>query len=111
MDVEQDFCRSTVPCVLFYTVDDFISANKFFIYNKNSFDFILRLQLSLKNTFIGININREFKELDFKLNTYFQVGYLGATFTYGIEKQITKFSRLNASIMVNSMAGVILNLQ
>ena len=81
------------------------------IYNKNNLDLIVRCQLSLKNSFVGINLNREFKELDFKLNTYLQYGYLGTTFTYGIEKQITKFSKLNASIMVNSMAGVILNVQ
>ena len=59
------------------------------IYNKNNYDLIVRCQLSLKNSFIGINLNREFKELDFKLNTYVQYGYMGATVTYGIEKKIT----------------------
>lgn len=81
------------------------------IYNKDNYNFIVKCHLSLKNTYIGINLNREFKQLDFKLNTYLQYGFLGATFSYGIEKQITKYSQLNASIVANSMAGVILNLQ
>ena len=58
----------------------------------------------------GIGASHRFNDNDIKLKTAIQYGYVGATLSYGIEKQITKYSRIDASIIVNSMSGVLLNL-
>ena len=80
------------------------------IYTNYGVDLSLRLRLSLRNTFASININKEFSDYDLKLKTYFKYGFFGATFSYGIEKQLTKYSRIDASMMLNSLTGVILNI-
>lgn len=71
----------------------------------------IRFQMSVKNTFLAFNISRKFMDDSFKLKSSAQYGFMGLTFTYGIEKQITKFSKIDASMIVNSMAGVVLNLE
>lgn len=81
------------------------------VYEKDNWHLNARLQLSARNSFISLNMARVFTDYDLKLKSYVQYGFLGATFSYGVEKQVTKFSRLDASITINSMAGVILNLE
>jgi DnaJ family protein C protein 11 len=81
------------------------------VYDKDGLNLNATVQLSVKNSFVSFSIGRMFNNDDIRLKSSIQYGYFGATFSYGIEKQVTKFSRVDASIMVNSMAGVILNLE
>ena len=81
------------------------------IYEKDNLSINTRLELAAKNSFVSFSIGRAFMNNDIKLKSSIQYGYFGATLSYGIEKQVTKFSRVNTSIMINSMAGVILNLE
>lgn len=81
------------------------------IYEKDQLQANLRFQLSVKNTFISVAVNRKFMDDKLKLKSSLQFGYLGATFTYGVEKQVTQFTRLDASMIINSVAGVVLNLE
>ena len=80
------------------------------IYEKDNLNLSASLQLSVKNTYISLSASHKFMDNDIKLKTSVQYGYIGATVSYGIEKQLTKFSRIDASIIVNSMSGVLLNL-
>jgi DnaJ family protein C protein 11 len=70
-----------------------------------------RFQLGVKSSFVSLTVARKFNDNDIKIKSSIQYGYFGATLSYGVEKQITKFSRVDVSIMINSMAGVVLNLE
>jgi hypothetical protein len=80
-------------------------------YEKENLNVNIRFQLSIKNTFLSLNLSRAFKNNDIKLKSSVQYGFLGATLSYGVEKQVTKFSRVDASMIVNSLTGVTLNLE
>jgi hypothetical protein len=81
------------------------------IYEKDDLNLNCKLQLSPKNSYASLSIARSFLSNDIKLKSSVQYGLMGATLTYGVEKQVTKFSRVDASIMVNSLAGVVLSLE
>jgi len=81
------------------------------IYEKDQLQANMRLQLSVKNTFISVAVNHKFMDNKLKLKSSLQYGYLGTTFMYGVEKQVTQFTRLDASMIINSVAGVVLNLE
>lgn len=79
-------------------------------YEKDNLNLNASVQLSLKNSYISVGASHKFNENDIKLKAGLQYGYIGATLSYGIEKQITKYSRVDASIIINTMSGVLLNL-
>ncbi len=81
------------------------------VYEKENLNVNIRFQLSIKNTYLSLNSSRSFKNNDIKLKSGVQYGFLGATLSYGIEKQVTKFSRVDASMIVNSLTGVTLNIE
>jgi hypothetical protein len=81
------------------------------IYEKDELHANMLLQLSVKNTFVRVSVNRKFMDDKLKLKSSLQYGYLGTTFMYGIEKQVTQLTRLDASMIINSVAGVVLNLE
>jgi hypothetical protein len=80
-------------------------------YEKENFNLNVRFQLSVKNTFINFNVSKSFRNNDLKVKTNIQYGYLGASLTYGIEKQVTQFSRVDASIVIHNISGVSLNIE
>ena len=81
------------------------------MYQQESYRINLTLQLNVKNSFISCGFNKSLMNNSFKFKSAIQYGYTGTTFSYGIEKQLTEFSKVDASIIVNSMTGVILNLE
>ncbi len=81
------------------------------VYQQESYRINLTLQLNVKNSFISCGFNKSLMNNSFKFKSAIQYGYTGTTFSYGIEKQLTEFSKVDASIIVNSMTGVILNLE
>lgn len=81
------------------------------IYERENLNMNVRFQLSVKNTFLSLNLSRKFMDNDLKVKSSAQYGFMGMTFSYGIEKQITKFTRIDTSIIINSLAGVVLNLE
>lgn len=87
------------------------SMTSMLIYQKDAYYMDLTLNLSLKNLFLSYNLSRSFLNDTLKLKGMIRHGYTGTIISYAIEKQVTKFSRVDACIMVNSVAGVFLNLQ
>ena len=81
------------------------------VYQQESYRINLTLQLNVKNSFISCGFNKSLMNNSFKFKSAIQCGYTGTTFSYGIEKQLTEFSKVDASIIINSMTGVILNLE
>ncbi|CAF0903194.1 unnamed protein product [Brachionus calyciflorus] len=81
------------------------------VYEKENLSANVRFQLGLKNTFVAAQVARKFLDLDLKLKSSVQYGFLGFTFSYGIEKQITQFSKVDASMVINTLAGVALHIE
>ncbi len=89
----------------------FSSMSTGLVYQQDSLKINTMLQLSLKNSFASLSISRAFMNDNFKLKSSVRYGYTGVLFSYGIEKQLTQYSRVDASIIINSMSGVLLNLE
>lgn len=81
------------------------------IYEKDNLSANIRFQLSVKNSFVAAQIARKITDWDLKLKSSAQYGYMGITFSYGIEKQITQFSKIDASMVINTLAGVALHIE
>ena len=80
------------------------------IFNRANFSGALTLNLNVKNSYIMLSLARKFMEDTLKLSSSVQFGYLGAMFTYGIEKQVTQFSRVDATMIINDKLGIVLKL-
>lgn len=87
------------------------SMTSMLMYHKDSYYMDLTLNLSIKNLFLSYNLSKSFLNDSLKLKAMIRHGYTGTMISYAVEKQVTKFSRVDASIMINSAAGVFLNLQ
>jgi hypothetical protein len=81
------------------------------IYERENFNINIRFQMSIKNTFVSLAMSKKFTSNNIKLNSSIKYGYMGATLTYGVEKQVTQFSKVNAKMIINSFTGVLLNLE
>ena len=81
------------------------------IYEKENLSANIRFQLSVKNSFVAVQIARKITDWDLKLKSSAQYGYMGVTFSYVIEKQITQFSKIDASMIINTLAGVALHIE
>lgn len=81
------------------------------VYDKDHLNLNVRLELSLKNTHAAVHLSKGYFDNSLRVKTFVQYGYLGATLSYGIEKQLNKFTRIDSSIIVNTSAGVVLNLE
>lgn len=81
------------------------------IYQKENFSASVQVQLSLKNSFVSLGASRAFLDNNMKLKASTQIGYLGLVFSYGIEKQLTKFTHIDASMVISTLQGVVLNLE
>ena len=80
------------------------------IYEKDNNYAYAKIRLSPVNSYVSVGYSRAFVDYDAKLKLSLQYGFLGGSLSYGLEKQVTKHSRLSAAIIVNSMAGVFLNI-
>lgn len=81
------------------------------VYEKNDYHVSLRFQLSPSNPFVALMMEKSFAAYEFRLKSHINLGYMGLSLTYGVEKQVTKFSKVTASIVLNSQAGVFLNIE
>jgi hypothetical protein len=81
------------------------------IYERENLSVNIRFQMSIKNTFISLAMNKKFANNNISLNSSLKYGYMGATLTYGIEKHVTQLSKVSANMIINSITGVFLNLE
>ena len=86
------------------------SMNSSLFYNNGTFTGSLSVNLNIRNTYLMLSMSRKFMENKLKIHSSIRYGYLGAVFTYSIEKQVTSFSRVDATIILNNTAGVVLKL-
>ena len=68
-------------------------------------------QLSVRNTYISCKVTRKFTMIDAYLHTSVKYGYLGFLFDYGINKKISEFSNVTASMIIGNTIGVCLNIR
>lgn len=81
------------------------------MYGRESYYAELKLNLSVRNTFLSISLTKSFWDDSLKFKTMLMHGYLGTTFSYAIEKQITRHTRVDSCIVLSSSAGVVLNFE
>lgn len=71
----------------------------------------LKLNLSVRNTYLSLDLSKSFWEDTLKLKGRFKYGYTGTTFAYAVEKQITRHTRVDTHIIISNVSGVALNLE
>ncbi len=81
------------------------------MYGRDSYYAEMKLNLSVRNTYLSLHLSKSFWEDSIKFKTQITHGYLGTTFSYAIEKQITRHTRVDSCIVLSSSAGVVLNFE
>ena len=81
------------------------------VYEKESVRANAHVMLSLKNTLVGVDVSRSFRDNDVRLKAAAQYGFLGLVVSYGVEKRLTQFSRIDATMIVSTLEGVVLHLE
>lgn len=87
------------------------SMSSSIFYQDESYLAELMLNLNLKNTYLSGSLSRSFFENSLKVKVNLVHGYMGTTFSYAVEKQVTTHTRIETCMVLNSMSGVSLNLQ
>lgn len=86
------------------------SMKSFLFLRHESYYAELAFNLSLENTYASIMLTKSFAENTLKFMTSLKHGYLGTSFSYAVEKQITSHTRVEACMVMSSMGGVTVNL-
>ena len=81
------------------------------IYQSNDYFVSLRFQLSPQNPFADLMMEKHFSSYDFRLKSSVNLSYMGLTLSYGVEKQVSKLSKVTTSIALSSQMGVFLNIE
>ncbi|CAH1775530.1 unnamed protein product [Owenia fusiformis] len=69
------------------------------------------MQLGIPTCYVALNYFRRFQEEEAKLRLSLKAGTFGALLEYGVEKKISQFSILGATIIVGSPVGVTLKIK
>jgi hypothetical protein len=80
-----------------------------FTYVKDNLSIDLDLKLSIKDTHLRLGGMYKVDRYLLNLHTSMSYGFLGTNIEYGINKQISKFTNVDASINISTLNGVVLD--
>ncbi|XP_053379119.1 dnaJ homolog subfamily C member 11-like [Mercenaria mercenaria] len=87
------------------------NLNTLLVYHSETQQILFQITLSIRNSYIFTSYTRKFKEHDVSTTVSLKAGTFGAVLEYGIEKKITSFSNLGASMSIGYPTGVALRIK
>ncbi|KAL3861143.1 hypothetical protein ACJMK2_007212 [Sinanodonta woodiana] len=81
------------------------------IYDTQNHHALFSIQLGIMSTFVIGSYTRKFQEMEGKARVAIKAGTFGIIFEYGVEKRITKFSTLGATVVLGVPTGVLLKIK
>ncbi|KAK3594962.1 hypothetical protein CHS0354_019884 [Potamilus streckersoni] len=81
------------------------------IYDTQKHHALFSIQLGILSSFVIGSYTRKFQEIEGKARVAIKAGTFGIIFEYGVEKRITKFSTLGATVILGIPTGVMLKIK